>query len=88
MYIVITFSIYSSEILLHFFFRVWDPETQETLKTNPETNSGVDKSCDNFIEGLFDNKDKGDDALLEDSSDIANDSLDNSAIGKKHALKK
>ena len=60
------------------------------MKTHPETNSGADKSCDNFIDGLFDNKDEDEDALLEDSSNtenpmensIANDSLDNSAIGK------
>ena len=78
------------------FFRIWNTQTQDTLKTHPETNSGADKSCDNFIKGLFDNKDEDEDALLEDSSNtenpmensIANDSLDNSAIGKKHALKK
>ena len=51
-------------------------QTQETLNTSPETNSDVDKNCDDFDQKLFDNKD--DNALL----DISNDSLDNSAIGK------
>ena len=50
-------------------------QTQEILNTSPETNSDVDKNCDDFIKGLFDNKD--DTTLLDNS----NDSLDNSAIG-------
>ena len=55
-------------------------QTQEKLNVYPETNSVVDKRDDNFIDGLFNNKDN--DILLEDSTDISNDSLDNSAIGK------
>ena len=51
-------------------------QTQETLSSHPETISSVDKNCDDFLNGLFDNKD--DNALL----DISNDSLDNSGIGK------
>ena len=55
-------------------------QTQEKLNVHPETNSVVDKRDDNFIDGLFNNKDN--DILLEDSTDVSNDSLDKSAIGK------
>ena len=54
-------------------------QNQETLNTSPETILDVDKNCDDFVQKLFDNKD--DNALLDVSNDISNDSLDNSAIG-------